>query len=150
MNYSEDGSAEEEHQKEVYKYFTTESYILPKNQTTEKQLQELREKKRLEMLHNKELEQKQRVQQQIQKERDKENRERMRAEAEKRRQQEIKKEEEKKELKDLKGFFGITILEMKANNTALEMVMTGTNFTPPQRRLIYRALETNTSLKVKK
>ena len=74
--------------------------------------------------------------------------ERAKALAEKRKMQEIKKEEEIVELKDLKGNFAKTVLDIRSNVTALEMVMTGTDFTNVQRRIIYKSLEKNTSIKV--
>lgn len=68
--------------------------------------------------------------------------------AEKKKMQEIKKEEAIQELLELKGNFAKTVLEMRSNITALEMTLTGTDFTQVQRRLIYNAFENNTSVRV--
>jgi hypothetical protein len=68
--------------------------------------------------------------------------------AEKKKMQEIKKEEAIQELHELKGNFAKTVLEMRSNITALEMTLTGTDFTQVQRRLIYNAFENNTSVRV--
>ena len=83
------------------------------------------------------------------KDHDKREKDQERAMLERRKLQEIKKEEELIELKELKGNFARTVLEMRSNLNPLEMTMTGTDFSSVQRRLIYKALENNSSLKVR-
>lgn len=145
---SHESGEEEEEKVEIFKYLTQESIIQPNNERTQKIRREKRER---EMLLKQEQDEQERMRKALdneQKEKDKQLKDRLRAEAEKRKLQEIKKEEEIIELKDLKGNFAKTVLEIRANVTSLEMVMTGTEFTPVQRRLIYKSLEKNTSLKV--
>lgn len=148
MSSASGSSAEEEEKVEVFKYFTQEACIQPNNERNQQIWKEQRDKE----LHLKqEQDEQERMRKALdneQKEKDKQFKDRLRAEAEKRKMQEIKKEEEILELKDLKGNFGKTVLEIRSNVTGLEMVMTGTDFTPVQRRLIYKSLEKNTSLKV--
>lgn len=74
--------------------------------------------------------------------------ERKKAQEEKDRLQKIKKEEEAVELQDLKGNFATTVLNIRANLTSLEMVMTGSDYSNVQRRIIYKSLEKNDSIKV--
>jgi rubrerythrin len=130
MSSVSDGSGEEEQQIEIFKYLTQESIIQPNNERTQKIRREKRER---EMILKQEQDEQERMRKALdneQKEKDKQLKDRLRAEAEKRKLQEIKKEEEIIELKDLKGNFGKTVLEIRSNVTALEMVMTGTEFTP--------------------
>jgi len=140
----------EEKKVDFYYYLTQESAIQANNDRTMKLRQEKREREmKLKMEQDEQrrlrevLDNKQRDDERLQKERAK-------ALAEKRKMQEIKKEEEIVELKDLKGNFAKTVLDIRANVTALEMVMTGTDFTNVQRRIIYKSLEKNTSIKVRR
>lgn len=150
MSVQSNPSAEEEQEIEIFKYLTQESVIQPNNEHTQKIRREKRER---EMLLKQEQDEQERMRKALdneQKEKDKQLKDRLRAEAEKRKLQEKKKDEEKEELLSLKGNFAKTVLEMRNNETGLEMVMTGTEFTTVQRRLIYKSLEKNTSLKVRK
>jgi hypothetical protein len=124
-----EGEIEEEKKIEYKYYLTQESAIQANNDRTMKLRQEKREREmKLKMEQDEQrrlrevLDNKQRDEERMQKERAK-------ALAEKRKLQEGKKEEEVLELKDLKGNFAKTVLDIRANNTALEMVMTGTEYT---------------------
>lgn len=139
---------EEEKKLEFFKYFTEEATIQPNNERTQKIRREAREKELLNQKAKEEIDNKKKFEDNAKKEDDKRAKDLLRMQAEKKKMQEIKKEEAIQELHELKGNFAKTVLEMRSNITALEMTLTGTDFTQVQRRLIYNAFENNTSVRV--
>lgn len=145
----EDLDQEDEQKVEIFRYFTHESVIQPNNEHTQKIRREKRERELFLKQAQDEEDKIQKMLDEGKKDHDKREKDQERAMLERRKLQEIKKEEELIELKELKGNFARTVLEMRSNLNPLEMTMTGTDFSSVQRRLIYKALENNSSLKVR-
>lgn len=145
---SENSENYEEPEKEVFKYYTEESRIQPNNETTLKKIRELQAKERLEQQKLAKHQQAQKAMKDLQKAQEQEEKERMRNERKRRELEELKTKEEKEFLKEIKGNFGILISNIKSNETPLELVMTGTDFKSVETRLIFKAIERNTSIRV--
>lgn len=146
-DYSE---GEEEQTKEVFIYYTEENGLRPNNEATLKKLKEQQERERMEERKLAKHQEEEKAMKNMEKAKMQEERERLRNERKRREIEEMKTKEEKEYLSNIKGNFGILINDIKKNQTPLELVMTGTDYKPVEIRLIFKALERNVSIRVKK
>jgi hypothetical protein len=143
-----EGEVEEKKVTEYYYYFSRETGIQADNERTNKIKMEKREREMKEKMLQDEANKLKEARSNKEKDKLRLEQERKKAQEEKDRLRKIKKEEEIVELQDLKGNFATTVLNIRANLTALEMIMTGTDYSSVQRRIIYKSLEKNNSIKV--
>jgi hypothetical protein len=151
LDDSEMGMEEgEEEEKDMFFYYVELNRIQPNNEYTKKRREQNKE---LEMKRKKiqdEEDRRKKEDNQKRKEETKLKEDREKMKQERRKMQEIKRAEEIEELKDFQGNFAITVLKIRANDTGLELMLPGNEFSAVQRRLVYKALEKNDSIKVKK
>lgn len=141
-------SGEEEAPQELFFYHMTTNKIMPNNERTEKMRRERQEMEQMKLLQEEQELKAQQVSIKNDKERKDQLKARLQAEQERKLRQESKQREEELILADLKGNFGRLLQDLKDNVTPLEMHLTGFDYSSPEKRLLFKAIETNSSLKV--